>query len=617
MQRDSSMSDVLRRGRHILAISVVASCAVVVATAGADGNSQLVKDWDNDGFAAPADCRPLDPAVFPGAPDKPDLAFEDTNCDGIDGNLDGAIFVNGASGWTTRARARGTSRRRRSATRSSAAMARARKDVYVAAGTYPESLALEPNVGIYGGYTPTFSARSLAEPTTITGGPQAALADTDDVGVVLQLLTFQGANAAPGGSSYGLRIINNAKVALQRVTAIGGTAGAGAVGGAGTTGTTGGNGSTGNNSACGDVPGRGHGWRQRRRIQRRQPAVPAARSARRRRQRRERHRPGRRAPRHRRRRQLGRRRRDRAATAAPASPAAPARPARAPAPRRSAPSSPARAAGPDRRQHRQRPATSGSGGGGGGGGGARLERHLQRRGRQRRLRRRRWRRRHARRRRRERRRLLRRLHLQRLARLARLDAARRRGRRRRQRRRGRLRRDRRPRPRRRHRRGRLRHPGRVLDRRQRRPRRHRRRRRPRRRRLRRRRRPERGRVPQRRGLVLLAGQPRPPRWSAPRAPAAASAPPRSARSRPTARPSRVLLSTTAGAALSDFDGDGVVDTADNCPTVPAAGGPNGCPVRPAVLIDTDGDTVPKAATTARPCRPSRRMPTRTAARTSS
>ena len=79
------MSDVLRRGRHILAISVVASCAVVVAAAGADGKSQLVKDWDNDGFPAPADCRPLDPAVFPGAPDKPDLTFEDTNCDGIDG----------------------------------------------------------------------------------------------------------------------------------------------------------------------------------------------------------------------------------------------------------------------------------------------------------------------------------------------------------------------------------------------------------------------------------------------------------------------------------------------------------------------------------------------------
>ena len=32
--------------------------------------------------------------------------------------------------------------------------------------------------------------------------------------------------------------------------------------------------------------------------------------------------------------------------------------------------------------------------------------------------------------------------------------------------------------------------------------------------------------------------------------------------------------------LSDFDGDGVVDNADNCPTMPAAGGPNGCPVRP-------------------------------------
>ena len=54
----------------------------------------------------------------------------------------------------------------------------------------------------------------------------------------------------------------------------------------------------------------------------------------------------------------------------------------------------------------------------------------------------------------------------------------------------------------------------------------------------------------------------------------------------------LLLSATAGAALSDFDGDGVVDNADNCPTVPAVGGPNGCPVRPAALVDPDGDAVP-------------------------
>ena len=243
------MSDVPRRGRRILAVCAVAACSAIVASSGASARSEaLVKDWDGDGALAPADCRPLDPAVYPGAPDKPDVAFEDTNCDGIDGDLSKAIFVDGGGGLDTRSGAREFPKK--TITNALAAAKAAGKDVYVAAGTYAESLALEPNVGIYGGYTPNFSARSLTEPTTITGGPQAALAD-GDIGVVLQLLTFQGAAAAPGGSSYGLRIVNNAKVAVQRVLAAGGTAGAGGVGSSGPTGNTGGNGTTGNSSTCG------------------------------------------------------------------------------------------------------------------------------------------------------------------------------------------------------------------------------------------------------------------------------------------------------------------------------------------------------------------------------
>ncbi|MDA0165928.1 hypothetical protein OM076_37025, partial [Solirubrobacter ginsenosidimutans] len=243
------MSDVSRRGRRILAISAVAACAAIVASSGAAARpDSAVKDWDGDGAVAPADCRPLDPAVYPGAPDKPDLAFEDTNCDGIDGDLNKAIFVDGGGGLDTRSGTRDFPKK--TITNALAAAKAAGKDVYVAAGTYAESLALEPNLGIYGGYTPNFAARSTTEPTTINGGPQAAMAD-GDAGVVLQLLTFQGAAAGPGGSSYGLRIVNNAKVAVQRVTAIGGTAGAGGVGTTGTIGATGGNGTVGNSSGCG------------------------------------------------------------------------------------------------------------------------------------------------------------------------------------------------------------------------------------------------------------------------------------------------------------------------------------------------------------------------------
>ncbi|HEV2092627.1 MAG TPA: hypothetical protein VGR18_05620 [Rubrobacter sp.] len=44
-----------------------------------------VTDYDGDGATA-GDCKPFDAAVAPGRPDEPDLALEDTNCDGIDGD---------------------------------------------------------------------------------------------------------------------------------------------------------------------------------------------------------------------------------------------------------------------------------------------------------------------------------------------------------------------------------------------------------------------------------------------------------------------------------------------------------------------------------------------------
>ena len=55
-------------------------------------------DRDGDGVADAQDCGPTDPAIKPGAPDTPDLAFVDSNCDGIDGTETNAIFVAGNGG---------------------------------------------------------------------------------------------------------------------------------------------------------------------------------------------------------------------------------------------------------------------------------------------------------------------------------------------------------------------------------------------------------------------------------------------------------------------------------------------------------------------------------------
>ena len=155
--------DTLGRGRRLAATVSLTSCLLLVGFAG----TALASDYDGDGSSTPADCNDFDAAIHPGAVDKPDIAFEDTNCDGIDGDVSQAIFVDGGGGLDTRSGTKDFPKK----TISNAIIAAkaAGKDVYVAAGTYPESLTLDTNVSIYGGYTPNFSARTLVEPTIVTG----------------------------------------------------------------------------------------------------------------------------------------------------------------------------------------------------------------------------------------------------------------------------------------------------------------------------------------------------------------------------------------------------------------------------------------------------------------
>src|SRR3954451_22150919 len=224
---------------------VVAICFALSA-----GAALAATDWDGDGYTD-ADCAPLDPAVHPGAVDKPDLAFEDTNCDGIDGDKAKAIFVtlggnDGAPGTLTNPM--------RTINAAVTAAATAGKDVYVAGGEDAETVNLADNVGIYGGYEPITGVRSPDQVTSIKGGP-AALAQ-GDTGVILQLLTLNG-QADGAGNSYGLRAVSNgaeqSQVLLEKVTAkaaAGGPASGGSAGGSGFTG-FGFGGGGGGNGGCG------------------------------------------------------------------------------------------------------------------------------------------------------------------------------------------------------------------------------------------------------------------------------------------------------------------------------------------------------------------------------
>lgn len=55
-------------------------------------------DNDGDGYTADVDCDDDDPDIHPGAPDEPDLDFIDSNCDGIDGDIERSVFVDVADG---------------------------------------------------------------------------------------------------------------------------------------------------------------------------------------------------------------------------------------------------------------------------------------------------------------------------------------------------------------------------------------------------------------------------------------------------------------------------------------------------------------------------------------
>jgi hypothetical protein len=211
-------------------------------------------DYDGDGAIA-TDCAPLDPNAAPGKPDQPDLSFQDTNCDGIDGTESKAIFV---SAQAPNNNGTGSKLNPYQTLNFAIPIAKAAgKSIYVTGGTFNEMVALADNVSIYGGFRPGFGSRtsSAAEATTIQAQPQAVLAD-GDTGVVLQLLTLKGIPDG-SGNAYGLRAIGGSSVLVSGLTTQPGDAVAGANGSNGDTGANGGVGTDGTGWIPGDGPNPG------------------------------------------------------------------------------------------------------------------------------------------------------------------------------------------------------------------------------------------------------------------------------------------------------------------------------------------------------------------------
>jgi len=154
-------------------------------------------------------------------PDLPDDAFADTNCDGIDGDELGAVFVS-PKGDDNLAGTRGSPFRTLGV-----AIARAQdtgKDVYVCNGEYPENAHITANgVHVYGGYDcengwVRTKQRALVAPPS---GIPLSIDQVEDVSV--DRLEFRAPDAvADGESSIAVAVFDSKNVHFSHTTLVAG-----------------------------------------------------------------------------------------------------------------------------------------------------------------------------------------------------------------------------------------------------------------------------------------------------------------------------------------------------------------------------------------------------------
>lgn len=203
------------------------------------------RDRDGDGIASPADCAPDVGTVHPGALDVPDPTFSDSNCDGLDGDTARGVMVSPTGADTAGCGALPTPCQTAQFAVVEAA-SQAKRDVYLAAGTYQGPVRLQAGTHLYGGFGATFtrSAATTGDNQTVTvhggldeeiGQYVAVRASSLAAAASVADLRVLGATATtPGASSYGV-LVQSSTVTLTRITV---EAGDGAVGVSGADGTS-------------------------------------------------------------------------------------------------------------------------------------------------------------------------------------------------------------------------------------------------------------------------------------------------------------------------------------------------------------------------------------------
>ena len=167
--------------------------------------------------------------------DEPDTLLVDTNCDGIDGDRDGAVFVQkdiGRDDWP------GTPEEPMRTL--SAAMGRAAQlglPVYVgtSATPYPGPVVMRSGVSLYGGFDfDRGLGRRTSAVTRIEGGEIAVHAQGISIRTVLLGFEIRSSDAAiPGRSSYGVWVRDSAALEIRGNTIVSGNGAAGVSGAGG------------------------------------------------------------------------------------------------------------------------------------------------------------------------------------------------------------------------------------------------------------------------------------------------------------------------------------------------------------------------------------------------
>ena len=197
------------------------------------------------GTVQPGQCAPCDLTVF----DPPDPNFVDSNCDGIDGTIDGGLFVDPITGSDGPFGTGTRSAPVRSLARAQVmiqALGRPPHTVFIAEGSLAGVTWIDP-VSLAGGYRSITWARSTLAVTTVRTAGVGLRLENVPATVAVSGLTIEGATATANTASVGLVLVDS-PVKLQSLTVraqdgapgTDGDAGApGPFGGPGAAGTTG------------------------------------------------------------------------------------------------------------------------------------------------------------------------------------------------------------------------------------------------------------------------------------------------------------------------------------------------------------------------------------------